>query len=710
MRRFLAVFVLVVLCGTTSAWAREALPLLRVEVTGNENISQQEIIAASGLEEGEPVDASRIRRAAQNIEEMGYFSQVVPDMEVVDDQLVARFAVVEHPVIERVTLLGVPEVETGTLWAVLWSWFAEGPRVAESRIRSILRDHGISQGRVLNAAKLSTALEEVLETYRERDLVTVQVGEVIPGEELVIEIQELPVLGYRFSGLETVPEEQALGLVDVPEGRVGRLSEIQESLGALQRSVYFSHVDVELEPGEDGVWLRWELEENIVLAEPAVVSDITLSGVEALSFEQVAGRVRGLPSGEVTNYEVLQALAPVHDYYRREGYLMLTMEGELEDELLHIKLHEGKLGDITVTGNTRTSEHVISGVLDLREGEFLTEARLSRARQSLMALGYFSDVQVEPEWAEDAVSLTVKVTELERLGHIRGSMTYSPQQKGIVGNVEYAQKNIMGTAQDVSLSVERGLSGTGATTWSLGYRGHAFAAYDVVETDLYRREEGGAVTLGGEFMLSYPLAPYWSLRTTLLSERSWAVDEGDPLEPRTAVRTGLTFSDRDSPIFPRRGQHMSISVEKAGTFAPGAEYVSFRGALSRYCPLDVDTRLWEGRAALAQRLMVRTGWDLPSRYRFPLGGVDTVRGATAITVEGVALLNTELRFELAPGFALAGFWDVGTALDTPHAVSSLGVELSGQVAGMFVRLAMAWPDDREPSWVPMFEFGMQPMF
>ncbi len=710
MRRFLAVVFLVVLSGTPLAWAREALPLLRVEVAGNERIAQREIIAATGLKEGEPTDASRIRLAAQSIEEMGYFGRVVPDMEVVDDQIVARFTVVEYPVIESITLLGVPQLETGTLWAALRSWFAEGPRVPESRIRSILRDHDISPGKVLNAVSLRTALEKVLETYRERDVVTVEIGQVIPGEELVIEIVELPVLGHRLRGLSTVPEEEVRGLIDVPEGKVGRLSEIQDALRALTRSVYFSHVDVELQAGDGGVWLHWVLEERQLLAEPAAVSAIVLSGVQALPYERVAGRVGEVPSGEVGNYEALRALAPAHDYYLREGYFMLALDSELDGDVLRVRLREGALGEIILTGNTRTSDRVVMRVLELREGEFLTEARLSRARQSLMGMGYFSDVQLVPEWVEDALTLTVTVKEMERLGHIRGAMTYSPQEKGIVGNVEYAQKNLLGTAQDVSLSLARGLTGTGSTTWSLGYQGHAFPVYNLLSVDLYRREERGTLTLGGEFMVSYPLAPYWSLRTTLLSERSWEAAEGTPVGQRTAVRMGVSFSDRDSPIFPRRGQQLSVSLEKAGTFAPGAEYLSLLASVSRYWPLDVDTLLWEGRAALAQRLLVRTGWDLPSHYRFTLGGVDTVRGATATTVGGLALLNTELRFELAQGFAVAGFWDVGTALTKPHSVSSLGMEISAHIAGMYVRISMAWPDDRPASWVPVFEFGMQPMF
>lgn len=711
MRGFLVILAVVV-CWTALGWAQESLPLLRVDVVGNDRISQREIIAATGLTEGDPVDASRLRRAAQSVEQMGYFARVVPDMSVQDNHIVARITVVEYPVIERITLVGVPEVATGTLWAVLRSWLTEPPRVPESRIRSILRDHDIRPGNVLNAVQLRKALEKILETYQERDVVTVQIGQVIPGEELIIEIQELPVLGNRVSGLVTVPEEEALRHIEVPVGEVGRRSQIQASLVALMRLGYFDKVDVLPEQGDAGVWLHWKLEERSILGEPTVLAGIELLGVEALPHERVTGRLGDLPDGQVGNFEVLQALAPVYEYYRREGYFMVTMVGEVVGDLLQVQVHEGRLGDTSVEGNTRTADQVVLRVLGLQEGEFLTEARLAQAQQGLMALGYFSDVQLEPKWDDEdnLVNLKVRVKELDRLGHIRGAMSYSPQEKGIVGNVEYAQKNILGTAQDVSLSLARGLSETGSTTWSLGYTGYAFPVFNMVKGDLYRRESAGRLTFGGEGTLSYPLAPYWSLRTTVLTERSWTVQDMDSLQPRTAIRVGVTYSDRDSPMFPRRGHHMTLSVEKAGTFAPGAEYLSMRADLARYWPVDVDTWVWEGRAALAQRVLVRGGWDLPSGFQFALGGVDSVRGAQGTTVSGMALVNTELRFELAQGFAVAAFWDVGTALTKPMAVSSMGAELSAHIAGMFVRLIMAWPDDRDPSWVPVFEFAMSPMF
>lgn len=713
--RALTLLAVVVLLGGAWVWAQEALPLARIEVEGNVHVARDEIVVASGLKVGEAADADRVRKAREAIEAMGYFDRVTPRMNVENDQIVVRFTVVEYPRIERITLLGVPEIETGTLWAVIRSWFAGGAQVSESRIRSILNDHDVRVGRVLNAVNLRKALEAVLKEYEERGIATAQVGQVQPGADLIIEMVVLPIVEHRISGLRTVPDEEALALIEVPVGTPGRISDFQASGRKLMGSVYFSSVDVVPEMAPDGIRLTWVLEERTLLTEGATgVRSIQLEGVESLPYERVADRLGRLPQGEITNYDALRAIRPVFDYYRREGFFMLALEGVVDGDVLRVRLREGVLSEIEVKGTTRTEEWVIRRIMGLHEGQVLTQGRLSRAQQALMALGYFEDVSLLPAWREDGVALSTTVKEMERLGSIRGAMTYSPKEKGIVGNLEYAQRNLLGTAQDLSISLERGIAGAKATTWSLGYKGHAFPVYNLVEADLYRRADPGRglLTLGGEGALSYPLAPYINLRFTLLSEASWELDEERvPLDPRTAVRVGLNYSDRDSFLFPRRGWHAGVSVEKAGTFAPGVTYLSTRAEVARYSPIDVDTAIWEGRAALAQRLLLRVGWDLPERYRFPLGGVDSVRGAKVDMVDRMALLNTEVRFELAPGFGLAGFWDVGTSLsaDVPPK-SSVGFELTAYIAGMYVRLVTAWPSDRPASWVPVFEFAMNPLF
>ncbi|MCS7240732.1 MAG: BamA/TamA family outer membrane protein, partial [Candidatus Bipolaricaulota bacterium] len=276
---------------------------------------------------------------------------------------------------------------------------------------------------------------------------------------------------------------------------------------------------------------------------------------------------------------------------------------------------------------------------------------------------------------------------------------------GLVGNLSYAQKNLFGTAQDVSLTLSRGLGETKDTTWTLSYVGRSFPVFTQVQLDLYRKEEEARLVLGGGLQVAYPVADYLNLTLGFTSEIATKLPD-EPLPPRNAITLGFVYDDRDSPFFPRTGQRGQISLEKAGTFAPGVEYLSLKLEMSRFWPWD----LGDYRCALAVRGLLRAGWDLPEDYWFTLGGVDSVRGAKKITTDRMALVNAEFRLELTQGAWFAPFLDFGVDLRTGNKKFAPGLEVAVNLGGMFIRLSASWPNDREPTWVPAFEFGMSPMF
>ncbi|MCX7750127.1 MAG: BamA/TamA family outer membrane protein [Candidatus Bipolaricaulota bacterium] len=709
----LAVLVVVAL-GATGTLAQE-FTVGRLEAVGNVHVPAKEILGATGIQAGQVVTRAQVLAAEEAIRKLGYFVQVKAELAFEGDQVVLRFRVVEYPKLERITFEGLPPAPKGQ--GTLVSWFREalrgGYRPGETKLREILTDKGIKKGEVLNVVKLEGAVAALVEEYRKADLATVQIVPDLRGAELVIRVEELPVVGHRFRGLATIPEEEARKLVEVPVGEPGRISAIQKSLGALGRSVFFASGGVGAELGDGGVWLVWTLTERVVLPAPAPVVGIELSGVTAFPPERVQARVGALPPGSVTNHDVLRALAPVYDLYRREGLFMVDFVGEgAASGRLRVLVKEGRIGRIEVAEGSRTADWVIRRVLGLHPGELLTEGKFTAARQALMALGYFQDVVLDPQWAADELVLRVSATDLEKLGSITGNLAFSPQEGGIVGQLTYSQKNLLGRAIDLSLSLDQGLVKSSGTTWSLSFTSHSFPVFDRVSLDLYRRESGEdpkTVTVGGGATVAYPLAPYLDLSLGLTSEQAWELPDWNLLDPRTAVELGIEYDDRDSPFFPRTGSRGRAGVEKAGTFAPGVEYLTLKGELARFVPADIPFLLGDHRAVLAWRALARWGWDLPERYRFTLGGVDSVRGAKGVKTDRYGLFNLEYRIEIAQGSWIALFSDFGATWDGTVKASA-GVELAASVAGMFVRIALAWPNDRDPTWVPAFEFGMSPMF
>ncbi|MGY4706697.1 BamA/OMP85 family outer membrane protein [Candidatus Bipolaricaulota sp. J31] len=716
MRRFRTAVLISFLVGSL-ALAQTTFTVGRIEIVGNVHVPIEEILKTIGFQEGDTIDALRVKEAAKALEETGYFAQVKPELAVENETVVVRFYLVEYPLIERIELRGLPQPPSmgKGLIPFLIRWFSQEIYVSETKIRHTLEENGVKVGEVLNAKALRTALERVLKELQEdEDIATAQIVKAEPvGNTLVIEFKFMPVLGNTFSGLITVPPEEAEALVSVPVGKVGRMSQIRESYRRLLSSIFFRNVELvpELAPNGDGVILHWKLEERVLLQNPAELDKIELQGITAFPPEVLYARIGPLPEGEVTNYDVLRALRGVYDYYVREGYFMVDLvPAGLEGKTLKVKVLEGVLSKIEITGNTRTKEFVIRRILGLREGEPLTRARLFAAQQALQALGYFSQVNLEPRRADEGVELTVSVVELEKLGNVRGSFSLSPETGGLVGNLEYTQRNILGTANDVSLSLERGLTGEEMTTWSARWTSYAMPLFDRVTAEGYHRVQGDTRTLGGNLQVAYPIAYLWDLNLGFTSELRWKGEE--KLPPRNVLELGLSYDSRDDPFFfPRRGTFVRLSVSKAGDFAPGVRYLSLRGELAGFLPFDLGTGEGSTRGALAQRALLAWGWDLPEEYRFELGGVNSVRGAARpLKTERLLLLNTELRVELAQGFHLALFWDLGASLTGREVKSSLGIELAARFMGTFVRLDLAWPNDRPWNWVPQFEFGWAPLF
>lgn len=706
MRKGFVVFVLIGL----SALA-QTFPVDRLEILGNEHISTAEILAQLPFKVGDIVEREKVLAGAKALEEWGYFAQVTPEVTVEDDQVVVRYRVTEYPKLEEIAILGVPPEPRGgkTLWSWIQIWVREvltPARVYEKRVREILAEHDIKPGQVLNRKKLEEGLRAVLEEYQKQDIATAQVAEVIPGKTLVIRVEELPVVAHEVRGLVTVPEAEALKLIDVPLGEVGRISQIQEALRKLSHSVYFAQAKVVPELVPDGVKLVWEVSERLLLPEPSPLRGLVVSGVTVFPQEHVPDLLSPLPNDLVTNADVLFALRRLYEAYQREGFLFVDLVSEgVEDGVLRVGVREGRLGRVEVTGASRTADWVILRVLGLRPGQILTEAKLAVARQSLVSLGYFSDVNLVPTWTEDTLLLTVEVKELEKLGSVQGSVSLSPEGKGLVGSFSYSQKNVFGTAQDVSLTFSRGLSERGDTTWSLTYVGRSFPLFTQVQLDLYRKEEESRLTLGGGGHVAYPVADYLNLTLGYTHETVTKFPE-EVLPPRNVLSVGLSWDDRDNPLFPRRGQRSRLTLDKAGTFAPGVEYVSVRLEASRFWPGD----LGEYRCALAVRALFQLGLDLPRDYWFSLGGVDSVRGAKKVDTDRLALLNGEFRLELAQGAWFSTFLDLGIDLRTRGVKLAPGMEVAVNLGGMFVRLSASWPNDREPTWVPAFEFGTSPMF
>lgn len=700
-----------------------AFPVMVSDIAfdGLAEIREKDVLEVVGFAVEDEVREFDLKSAAQAIYDLGWFREVLP--EVVGDGEVV-FHVVEYPVIEEIEITGNVNKRSYSLLGVELFRF---PIMSTTRIKVILRRFDIKKREVLNRASLDEGLKEVLAEYNKRGYVLVGVGETTMSERLSIEFVEGQVVGNRVSGLTTVPVEVANEMIDLPVGEFLLQMDLQRVMRGVGTSVLFSDVEVVPEPGgaADEVILHWTLTERRLIDGPVDIDEIELEGVNQFPAETGYALLGDIPTGPVDNYELLRIVEELYDLYQDAGYVMVRFSSAgVEDGLLRLRVGEGEVSDVLLSGNTTTRDHVVLRNLKIEAGDVLTRRLLQTAHQRLTSFGYFNTLELLPEWADDGVRLAVIVTEKRDLGGMNGTLAVEPSSGGIVGELTIDQKNLLGTGQNVSLSYSRGFSSEVepmTSSWTLGYSSVAsFPGFDRVGVDLYRsiREvEAGEVdeeyiTVGGAISFDYPVADYTdaSISYKHEDERQAGSEDWTTID---SVGLALMYDDVDDPYFPMNGYRRSVSIEKAGGFAAGEDYTKLRLLWVRFTPAH-SAFFGELDQAVALRFMA--GWGnagLPSTQAFFLGGPTTVRGTEAKSVSRTFAANLEYRLELSEGLVFTTFVDAALDVDSVRIADSLastGFEFGINAAGIYVRLEFVWVIGKDMNWFPSFDFAFGPMF
>ncbi len=726
MRRtslWLACIVLISVIVTTGA-VEFPVTVSEVVVRGNEEIRRREILEAVLFGAGDEITDQDLRTATQAIHDLGWFAEVSWDRSAIEDGRVV-FVVKENPVIEKIVITGNDHRRSYSLFNIK---LLDARLVSTIRLRQILWGQDIRRRKVLNLPALTVALEEILEEYERRGYILVSIGEVDPSEVLRIQIVEYEYAGSVIDGLRTVPESVIQEFLQMPVGEPIHLPALQASAMRLRESIFVSDLEVAPQSGIDPtkVWLRWTITEQQLVDEPVRFSSVSIEGNTAYTEEVLKGYLGDVPMDAIGNYALLEFVRGVHDRYIRGGYSLARLRVLGADgDALRLHVDEGVIGSITVEGTTSTRNYVVERNIELSVGEVFNRRDLSVSYQQLTALGYFDSVDLVPSWEEDAVDVLVTLTEKKNLGSFGGSMAVDPRTGSLYGELKLNQKNLFGTGQDVELSYSRGLVGAEdlrPSTWNLGYSTVAFfPGFDRVGLDLYQTSEQIKeeeedlihVTLGASLSFSYPLAAYSSLGISFRHEEE-RVGRGGKWTPTDVLSLSLAYDDTDHPVFPTEGNRRRFTFEKAGGFSPGLEYSKGDLTWIHFVPTAVSLVPTDMAQAIALR--VKAGWadeGLPSTRQLELGGSMSVRGIPGTPVRQYVLTNVEYRLQLVEGLYAHAFLDAGLDLGTVRVdglLSTMGLELGIDAAGVLVRLTAAWILGEECSWLPVFELGFGQMF
>lgn len=746
---FAGVWVGLVMLGVALGVAQETSYTVReVVIMGNKALTKREIYDALPFNIGSRITLDDIERGAQALRALGTLEKVESDYRILKNGIRVIYRVVENPIVKKIEFTGNESYQFYLIdiWGIKLIPY-KMKLARRDELIDALRDAKVEENKPLNIRWFDDKIIEntITQFYLKKGYTFIGVDPAFNRDKqtLTIQIVEGKLDSVEVRGLQEVPESEIKHLLQLPVGEPVKIAPIQEGIKAINRSVYFQQADestIGVEPGSkpNSVKIIWNLKERRLLDEPTEIRTIQLTGATVYPLPRLQALIGKLPQGPVNNFELLKALKRVYDLYRIEGYMLVNFVKEsLSDGVLTVRVTEGKITKITISNACKpgaksviipnllefprqcTSELVIRKALRLKEGDLVNENPLRDSFRNLLQLGYFKQdgVNIQPKVLDAStgeVELAVSVVEEDQLGNLKGGLSYNPQV-GLVGQLSLGWKNILGTAQDIDLSVDRGLIvRKDVLNYSLNYKTTAyFKEYNSVEVSLFNNTQQQTepqphemTKSGVTVALSYPVRSDLTLTLRLRYENVW---KAAPLNEKgliASVGMDIVYDTRNNPTFPTSGGEIILMGEQAGKFAvANTEFSKLQGIWTHHW-LTLE------RQTLSVRLYGAMGLTLPSQERFGFGGVMTVRGWATQSTDQFTLMNLEYRMELAENIWGVFYYDTGWAKEVGWR-QSLGFEMrlvTGFVGN--VRLVIAWPfyETGFQIFAPVFQFGFGTMF
>jgi outer membrane protein insertion porin family len=403
-----------------------------ISVTGINYMDQNVIVMVSQLNVGDQilVPGEDIARAIENLWKQGLFTDVVISVtSIQDNNIYLDIELKERPRLSRFEFIGIKKADGTKLREQLN--LIRGDVVTENllfRAKSTIQDYYVDKGFL----KPEVDVRQITDTIRTNSLILE--FEIDRGQRT--RIQEVIV-----SGNEELSDRQIKRLMKKTRERSLRFlfnasKLIQEDFKEDKQKV----LDRYNELGKrDATILRdtfYFVEENRIILELDIYEgptyyfrNINWVGNTVYSTE-VLNEVLGIKKGDIYNQKLLEKNLymnmdgiDVSSLYLDDGYLFFNVSpteiNVSNDSIdLELRIYEGKQAEIsrvTISGNTKTNDHVILREIRTRPGMLFSRSDIIRSQRDIIQLGYFDQESIDivpmPNPADGTVDIEYVVAE-----------------------------------------------------------------------------------------------------------------------------------------------------------------------------------------------------------------------------------------------------------------------------------------------------------
>jgi len=622
------VFVAAASFARQASAAADGAVIRTINVVGTSRIEPETVLHYLSFKPGDRYDPAKADDSVKALFQTGQFRDASLAMQ--GSALVVKVA--ENPLVARVAFEGAKDVTSDTL----------------------AKEVQLKAGGTFSKARAEVDVQSVLTAYRRQGYYAAQVeAKTIDRErdrvDVVFEINEGPqikVVGINFIGNASISDAELRKEITTTESGLldflrnssvydpDRLNLDRELLRRFYVKSGFADMRVlsataDMDAEKQGFFLTFTLDEGARYTFGALDVEATAHGVDA---KALAAAIKGKP-GDIYNAELVdKSVEALTKAAAEAGAPFAQVRPRIDRDPLRrtisvaFVVEDGPrvyIERVEISGNTATKDEVIRREFRVAEGDAYNKLMVEQGRQRVMRTGFFKDVKVErrPGSAPDRADIALKVTEAET-GNLGFALGYSSND-GIIGEVEYTERNLMGTGQYLQVKLSGSLSGNGAfnVSWTeprfldrnMSFGLDAFAkSADYTESAGYTVAGYKDFRVGGTTRFGFPITEEFStgINYTLMMDRVYGVDDDASLAVKeikgtsviSSIGYNMIYDTRDSKKKPTRGFYFKGVQDLAGA-GGDVNYIRSTSEARAYYPISQEIVL-AGRAQAGNI----TGW------------------------------------------------------------------------------------------------------
>ena len=526
-KSILLLYMLVGILSSGQAWCFEAFLVQDIQILGLQRISKGAVYESLDIKTGQHVSPVQSAKIIRKLFKTGFFKDV--KLQRKGNVLVVQ--VTERPSIGSLNISGMRN---------------------EKKVRKILQDYGIVEGRIFDKSKLDQAHRSLEWFYLSRGKYGVKINakvvdkprnrvavnlEIFEGD--VAKIRQIKFVGNKAFSAKILMKQLRLAESHFFSWFKGDDRYSREKLEADLENLRSFYMD--------NGYLNFQLDSSQVsLTQDKKHVYITLDVTEGDKYSFGPVQLKGkfvVAKAELA--EVVAFSIKPGDTFSRK--LVIDVQNNLQDKMgtvgfslssvqpIPVVDEANKIVNITydidpknrvyvrrisVVGNATTQDEVYRREFTQMEGTWMSTAKVREGKNNIYRQGYAQDIDVITQMvpgSDDQVDITYKVQE-QRMGEFSAGVGYSPTDR-LSFKLGVSQQNFFGTGKTVDFAFDNSKS---RTSYSVGYFnpfytidrvGFGVNAYHT-KTNLSKTSRVSAYssdTSGANFNWSVPIGKYDAL-------------------------------------------------------------------------------------------------------------------------------------------------------------------------------------------------------